>query len=461
MDIPETPEPEIYEENIKNQNDANNRNKYELTLNNDIYTLLIETLSKENILFNLRQTNFISYTYYSKKYKYNDLLKLLNLSDKNYGNINSILELFDTSILNKKVKIDFDKYNKNIILYIKIKEDSEEKEKYIYLEKGSMSIKEMQGIIIDEINEIKNNKKINNMNNDNEGDMIQKYENKIKEIDKQINEKNIEKIELQQKIALLKNKINMNEKNKYLENNGIKEKKNEINFVLKIEKKDIGEEIEILGKERSEEICESNVDLYINKVKNDFCESFDFPKEGFYYFKLKFKNPIKSCEKMFYEISNLISVDLSNFDSSNVINMNEMFSGCENLINIDLSSFKSKNLKYMNEMFSGCENLIAIDLSSFDSKNIKNMEGAFEFCEKLINIDLSSFNTENLDNISDIFNGCINLENIDLTSFDFNKINNKKNIFGKCFNLKTIRINKNSLKYLDKIVSKELIEIIN
>ena len=120
MDIPETPEPEIYEENIKNQNDANNRNKYELTLNNDIYTLLIETLSKENILFNLRQTNFISYTYYSKKYKYNDLLKLLNLSDKNYGNINSILELFDTSILNKKVKIDFDKYNKNIILYIKI-----------------------------------------------------------------------------------------------------------------------------------------------------------------------------------------------------------------------------------------------------------------------------------------------------------------------------------------------------
>ena len=89
------------------------------------------------------------------------------------------------------------------------------------------------------------------------------------------------------------------------------------------------------------------------------------------------------------------------------------------------------------------------------------MEGAFEFCEKLINIDLSSFNTENLDNISDIFNGCINLENIDLTSFDFNKINNKKNIFGKCFNLKTIRINKNSLKYFEKIVSKELIEIIN
>ena len=48
---------------------------------------------------------------------------------------------------------------------------------------------------------------------------------------------------------------------------------------------------------------------------------------------------------MFYECENLINLDLSNFNTNNVIDMSYMFYKCENLINIDLSGFNTKNVK--------------------------------------------------------------------------------------------------------------------
>ena len=42
---------------------------------------------------------------------------------------------------------------------------------------------------------------------------------------------------------------------------------------------------------------------------------------------------------MFYECNSLKNIDLSNFNTQNVINMSRMFYGCKSLTNIDLSNF--------------------------------------------------------------------------------------------------------------------------
>ena len=47
---------------------------------------------------------------------------------------------------------------------------------------------------------------------------------------------------------------------------------------------------------------------------------------------------------MFYKCNALISLDLSNFNSENVINMGYMLCHCDSLISLDLSNFDSKNL---------------------------------------------------------------------------------------------------------------------
>ena len=68
---------------------------------------------------------------------------------------------------------------------------------------------------------------------------------------------------------------------------------------------------------------------------------------------------------MFYDCQNLIKIDLSSFDTQNVIDMSYTFYGCKNLINIDLSQFNTKNIKNITYIFWGYGNLIKINRKNF------------------------------------------------------------------------------------------------
>ena len=138
MEVQETLEPESNEQNFENLNESVNIKKYELFLDNNIYILTIEILPNKYILFKLRQSTAISYTHYLKKLQLSYFIKLLNLSKINYNNISKIFELFDLLILDNKVKIGLDINNKNMNLYITLKEDSHEKEYCINLERENM-----------------------------------------------------------------------------------------------------------------------------------------------------------------------------------------------------------------------------------------------------------------------------------------------------------------------------------
>ena len=63
-----------------------------------------------------------------------------------------------------------------------------------------------------------------------------------------------------------------------------------------------------------------------------------------------------------------MNLDLSNFHTQNVTNMDGMFSGCSSLTNIDLSNFNTQNVTNMHEMFFRCLSLKNIDLSYFNAQ---------------------------------------------------------------------------------------------
>ena len=54
---------------------------------------------------------------------------------------------------------------------------------------------------------------------------------------------------------------------------------------------------------------------------------------------------------MFYGCNSLISLDLSNFDISNVENMNYMFYECKSLKSLDITNFDTSQVVYMYNMF--------------------------------------------------------------------------------------------------------------
>ena len=55
-------------------------------------------------------------------------------------------------------------------------------------------------------------------------------------------------------------------------------------------------------------------------------------------------SPIKSCYNMFYNLQNLLTVDLTNFDSSQVTDVKSFFAGCTSLKSINFKNFDTRKI---------------------------------------------------------------------------------------------------------------------
>ena len=113
----------------------------------------------------------------------------------------------------------------------------------------------------------------------------------------------------------------------------------------------------------------------------------------------------------------MISIDLSNFDTSSVTNMNFMFSHCEKLTSLNINNFKTTNLKEMQDFVSYCYKLTSIDFSSFDTSNVINMRGIFYESKKLVYLDLKNFVTSSVTNFVYTFSGLQSLIFLNLKNF--------------------------------------------
>ena len=147
------------------------------------------------------------------------------------------------------------------------------------------------------------------------------------------------------------------------------------------------------------------LDVYINNKKINILRDINnnkiyyiFEKCGYYNFEIVFYDKIINLEKFFEKCNNIIFLDLSNFDTSNVTNMASMFAKCYKLKEIKgLNKFNTKNVTNISGMFGGCYELEYLDLSNFDTSNVTNMKGMFWECNKLKEIKgLNKFNTKNV-----------------------------------------------------------------
>ena len=78
----------------------------------------------------------------------------------------------------------------------------------------------------------------------------------------------------------------------------------------------------------------------------------------------------------------------------------------------------------MKSMFNVCRNLTSLDLSNFDTSNVMNMQYMFGGCDTLVNLYIN-FDTSNVtvyDYFNGIFNSDIKLENV-VGKFEGAKVN--------------------------------------
>ena len=140
---------------------------------------------------------------------------------------------------------------------------------------------------------------------------------------------------------------------------------------------------------------------------------------------------VQKMRYMFYEYEKN-NLDLSNFNTSSVTDMAYMFGNCDGLTELDLTSFNTSNVTNMYGMFSNCNNLTKLDLTSFNTSNVTNMYGMFSYCNNLTKLDLTSFNTSSVTDMAYMFNNCDSITELDLTSFNTSSVTDMTNMFNNC-----------------------------
>ena len=146
---------------------------------------------------------------------------------------------------------------------------------------------------------------------------------------------------------------------------------------------------------------------------------------------------VREFNYMFSEVP-LTVLDLSTFDTSSAVYMNDMFRDCRNLNTIDVSSFNTENVETMERMFTGCHNLRNLDVSNFRTNSLRYANSMFLDCKSLIVLDLSGFNTGNLSSCKYMFSGCYALEKIHVSDkWDVSGLTstNTERMFYGCYEL--------------------------
>ena len=198
-------------------------------------------------------------------------------------------------------------------------------------------------------------------------------------------------------------------------------------------------------------------------------------KTAYYYAETEKVYLNADSSRMFYteyvnKIKNILDIDLSNFDTSKVTNMDGMFYSMSNLTTLNLSNFDTSKVTNMHYMFNGMSNLTTLDLSNFDTSKVTDMSYMFWDINKLTTLDLSNFDTSKVTRMDYMFRGMSNLTSLDLSNFDTSKVTNMQGMFCDMSNLTSLDLSNfdtskvtdmNYMFYLyDHDISKDKLETI-
>ncbi len=134
--------------------------------------------------------------------------------------------------------------------------------------------------------------------------------------------------------------------------------------------------------------------------------------------------PVVSMSYMFSN-SKATTLDLSNFDTSNVTYMGGMFQNSK-ATTLDVSNFDTSKVTNMSYMFDRSQ-APTLDVSNFDTSKVTNMSSMF-WDSKATTLDVSNFDTSKVTNMSSMFLRS-QATTLDLSNFDTSNVTDMSYMF--------------------------------
>ena len=149
----------------------------------------------------------------------------------------------------------------------------------------------------------------------------------------------------------------------------------------------------------------------------------------------------KDSSQMFYDMDWLTYIDMSWWDTSNVINMSNMFSRDRSLTWLDLSDWDTSNVTKMDQIFFDCEKLVELNIKGWDTSNVTEMGGMFAYCDNLEKIwGIEDINTHNVIDMNQLFYVCPSLIELDLSNWDTSNVTIMDYMFYGSYNIKNLNL---------------------
>ena len=145
----------------------------------------------------------------------------------------------------------------------------------------------------------------------------------------------------------------------YIKNNNNNSNNNNKNIIQAILDIKVNESIILFN---IDDINNNGIDVYLNNQKINMINNkgrwkidYLFENDGKYIFDIVFNDTISNLKEFFEKCSNIISLDFSKFNSSNVTDMSYLFNECSKLKEIKgFNKINTKNVENMSVMFQKC-----------------------------------------------------------------------------------------------------------
>ena len=147
---------------------------------------------------------------------------------------------------------------------------------------------------------------------------------------------------------------------------------------------------------------------------------------------------------MFYDCTNLTSIDFVNYNFRNATSMDSLFYNCKSLKTLNgFEDYRAAKATNMSHVFYNCSSLKSITIGEyFNSESATTMRSMFYGCTSLTTINgFSRLKTATVTDMSYMFHNCSSLTSLTFGSnFNTSNVNDMTEMFSNCSSLQSITI---------------------